>query len=207
MRRLSYLLLALIGVVMVASLAAQERVDQDVYWKIRHEATGNSKILQTLHMLTDVYGPRLTGSPNLKAAGEWAVEQMQAWGMKNGHLEPWDWGKPGWTNERLSAHIVSPVKDALVVEALAWTPGTKGVAHGQAMQVTLPERPTRDALTAYLDGLRAAVRGKIVLVGAPQQVLVTFNPPALRREDADVLSQLNQTPAQGPQQQQQQQQQ
>jgi hypothetical protein len=131
---------------------------------------------------------------------------MHAWGLKNGHLEPWDWGKPGWTNERLSAHIVSPVKDALVVEALAWTPGTKGVARGQAMQMTLPERPTRDALTAYLDGLKATVNGKIVLVGPAQQVLVTFNPPALRREDADVLSQLNQAPAQGPQQQQQQQQ-
>ena len=136
MRRLSYLLLALIGVVTVVSVAAQERIDQGVYWKIRQEATGNSKILQTLHMLTDVYGPRLTGSPNLKAAGEWAIEQMHAWGMKNGHLEPWDWGKPGWTNERLSAHIVSPVKDALVVEALAWTPGTNGVARGQALQMT-----------------------------------------------------------------------
>jgi carboxypeptidase Q len=98
MRRLSYLLLALIGVVTVASVAAQERIDQSVYWKIRQEATGNSKILQTVHMLTDVYGPRLTGSPNLKAAGEWAIEQMDAWGMKNGHLEPWDWGKPGWTS-------------------------------------------------------------------------------------------------------------
>ena len=207
MRKLLYLYLLLAGVAAVAvvSVAAQERVDQGVYWKIRQEATGNSKILQTVHMLTDVYGPRLTGSPNLKAAGEWAIEQMHAWGMKNGHLEPWDWGKPGWTNERLSAHIVSPVKDALVVEALAWTPGTKGVARGQAMQMTLPERPTRDALTAYLDGLKATVTGKIVLVGPAQQVLVTFNPPALRREDADVLSQLNQAPAQGPQQQQQQQ--
>ena len=207
MRRLSYLLLAGVGVVAVASVAAQERIDQSVYWKIRQEATSNSKILQTLHMLTDVYGPRLTGSPNLKAAGEWAIDQMHAWGMKNGHLEPWDWGKPGWTNERLSAHIVSPVKDALVVEALAWTPGTNGVARGEALQIALPERPTRDALTEYLDRFKASVTGKIVLVGAPQQVLVTFNPPALRREDADVLSQLNQPPAQGPQQQQQQQQQ
>ena len=86
---------------------------------------------QTLHMLTDVYGPRLTGSPSLKAAGEWAIEQMHAWGLKNGRLEPWDSGAgQGWTNERLAAHIVAPVKDALVVEALAWTPGTKGVVRG-----------------------------------------------------------------------------
>ena len=84
--------------------------------------------MRTLHMLTDVYGPRVTGSPNLKAAGEWAIKQMESWGFTNGHLEPWDFGHPGWVNERFSAHIVSPVKDHLEAEVLAWTPGTDG--HG-----------------------------------------------------------------------------
>ena len=46
-----------------AGVAAEERVDQDMFWKFRQEGTNNSKILQTLHMFTDVYGPRLTGSP------------------------------------------------------------------------------------------------------------------------------------------------
>ena len=107
-------LIVLVG----ALLAAEERPDQAVFWKIRQEATGNSQIMRTLHMLTDVHGPRLTGSPNLKAAGEWAIQQMQSWGMKNGRLEPWDFGHPGWTNERLAAYIVSPVKDTLVAEVL-----------------------------------------------------------------------------------------
>ncbi|HEY5616447.1 MAG TPA: M20/M25/M40 family metallo-hydrolase [Vicinamibacterales bacterium] len=203
MRKLLYLSLAGALVAAVVSVAAEERIDHEVYWKIRQEAIGNSRILQTMHVLTDVYGPRLTGSPSLKAAGEWAIEQMHAWGMKNGHLEPWDWGRPGWTNERLSAHLVSPVKDALVVEAQAWTPGTDGTVRGEALQLTLPERPTRDVLTDHLDRFKTVVKGKIVLVGAPRQVLVTINQPALRREDADVLSQLNQQPGQGPQQQQQ----
>jgi hypothetical protein len=68
--------------------------------------------------------------------------------------------------------------------------------------LTLPERPTREVLTAHLDALKAQVRGRMVLVGRPQQVLVTFNPPALRREDQDVLNQLNGPPAQPPQNQQ-----
>lgn len=107
MRRLSPLFLFVLFVG-VAGIAADERVDHDVFWKIRQEGTNNSRILQTLYMFTDVYGPRLTGSPNLKAAGEWAVEQMHAWGLKHGRLEPWDFGRPGWTNEHLSAHIVEP---------------------------------------------------------------------------------------------------
>ena len=137
MRRL---LLLSVGAVFaaLAVVGAQERIDQDVFWKIRQEGTNNSRILHTLQVLTDVYGPRLTGSPNARAAGEWAIEQMHAWGLKNGHLEPWDFGRDGWLNERLSAHIISPVKDALVVEALAWTPSTNGVVRGAAMQMNAP---------------------------------------------------------------------
>jgi carboxypeptidase Q len=174
----------------IVGVAAQERVDQDVFWKIRQEGTTHSTVLQTVHMFTDVYGPRLTGSPSLKAAGEWAVEQMHAWGMKNGHLEPWDFGRPGWTNERLTAHIVAPVKDALVAEVLSWTPGTNGVVRGPAVSVTLPQRPTRTELAAFLEALRPRVKGAMVLIGPPRQVPVTFNPPGLRREDADVATQM-----------------
>jgi hypothetical protein len=178
-----------------ALLLAQERPDLDVFWKIRQEGTSRSQIMRTLHVLTDVHGPRLTGSPNLKAAGEWAVEQMHAWGLKNGRLEPWNFGHPGWTNERLAAYIVSPVKDSLVAEALAWTPGTSGLVRGAAMQMTPPRQPTQEELTAYLEPLKSAVQGKMVLVNAPQQVPVTFNPVPLRREDGELLAQLNAPPA------------
>ena len=204
MRRACLLLPGALVMLLGAAVSAQERVDQDAFWKIRQEGTVNSKILDTLHVLTDVYGPRLTGSPSLKAAGEWVIEQMHAWGLEEGRLEPWDFGHPGWTNERLTAHIVSPVSDSLVAEVLAWTPGTDGVVRGRALQMTLPERPTRDVLTAHLEPLRDAVKGRIVLVGVPRQVLVTFSTPALRRNDAAVLARMNAEPAgPGPQQRQQ----
>src|SRR4026207_888498 len=148
MRRLFIASLLALVACISALVVAEERPDQAAVWKIRQEGTNNSQVMRTLHMLTDVYGPRLTGSPNLKAAGEWAIEQMHTWGMKQGHLEPWDFNHAGWSNERLTAHLVSPVKDALVVEALSWTPGTNGVVRGQAMQITLPQRPTRATLSA-----------------------------------------------------------
>jgi hypothetical protein len=175
---------------------AEERPDEAMFWKIRQEATSRSQILNTVHMFTDVYGPRLTGSPNLKAAGEWAVQQLTSWGLKNAHLEPWDFGYAGWVNERVTAHITSPVKDALVVEVLAWTPGTSGVARGQAVHITLPARPTSAGLATYLEGIKATIKGKMVLVGPHQSVPVTFNPVSLRREDADVVTLLSTPPAQ-----------
>ena len=172
-----------------AATTTPERIDAEVYWKIRREGMERSQAMQTLHVLTDVYGPRLTGSPNYKAAADWTVKQMSAWGFKNAHLEPWNFGHPGWLNERLSAHIISPVKDALVCEALAWTPGTNGTVTGQAFQLVLPERQTKEGLTAFLEGVREQVRGKIVLVGRHQPVPVTFNPQNKRREDQEVRNQ------------------
>ena len=70
----------------------------EIQARIRKEGMENSQIMKTMHYLADVYGPRLTGSPNHKAAGEWAIKQMASWGFTNGHLEPWDFGHVGWLN-------------------------------------------------------------------------------------------------------------
>ena len=175
--------------VLFAPLAAQSRLDSGINAKIREEENGHSQIMKTLHVLTDVYGPRVTGSPNLKAAGEWAIKQMQSWGFTNGHLEPWDFGHPGWVNERFSAHITAPVKDQLTCEVVAWTPGTDGTVAAPAYQMQMPNRPDAAQLAAFLDGEKVKVKGKIVLVGKHTIVPVNITPPAKRRTDEDVRAQ------------------
>ena len=115
----------------------QEKIDQDVNARIRKEGMDNSQIMKTMHYLTDVHGPRLTGSPNFENAARWAVQQMESWGFKNGKLEPWDFSvvanskvvREGWLNEKATGHIIAPVRDNLVFEVLAWTPSTKGTGH------------------------------------------------------------------------------
>jgi len=184
---------------LIVSLAAtvtqtqtpQETINRDVLWKIRSEAAERSQILNTLHMLTDVYGPRLTGSPNLKAASDWVVKRTTGWGLKNAHLEPWDFGRPGWVNERTSAFLIAPTKDTLVVEALSWTPGTNGAVTGSAVQIQPPSRVTKEQLAAYFDATRAKVKGKIVFAGEPTKVPVTILPSARRRDDAEVRAQFD----------------
>ena len=155
----------------------------DMLSRIRKEAMDHSQIMKTMHMFTDLYGPRLTGSPNHKAAADWAVKQMTAWGLENAHLEPWDFKHPGWLNERLTAHLISPVKDPLVCEVLAWTPSTKGTVQANAFQLVLPEKVSQDQLKLLLDNYKAKVRGKIVLIGKPTVIPVNLNPPAKRLTD------------------------
>ncbi len=143
----------------IAPLGGREPVNDEINARIRKEGRENSQILRTMHYLTDVYGPRLTGSPNHKAAAEWTIKQMTEWGLTNGRLEPWDFGHPGWMNERFSGFIVSPVKDSLVGEVLAWTPSTKGVVTADAVQIVPPDRPTQEAMTQWVAETTPRVKG------------------------------------------------
>lgn len=187
-----------------------ERIDTAMNAKIREEGMKNSQIMRTMHYLTDVYGPRLTGSPNHENAAKWAIDQMGKWGMKNGHLEPFEFKTAtvtpsgGWLNEKATGHILAPVKDNLVFEVLAWTPSTKGTVTADAVLMSLPEGPetgaaatpqnncpevkprfgpTEAQLKDYLASMASKVKGKIVLVGA--QICVPFQEvaPAKRQTE------------------------
>jgi len=136
----------------------QESVDLTNDAKMRSEELEHSQILHTLHMLTDRYGPRVTGTPNHELAAKWAVAEMTSWGMKNGHLEPWEFGHPGWLNETADGHIIAPVKENLKFEVLAWTPSTAGKVTSSVVQVIAPEGPL--APTPAVDPAAAAGGGR-----------------------------------------------
>lgn len=133
------------GMLMALPTAAQAPSLTDVYTQIRMEETNNSKIMWIIHEIADVYGPRLTGTPNLKAADDWAVRTMTSWGLSNVHLEPWTFQPPtaakpvpGWANLDLVADAVAPFHGPLVVEPLAWTPSTKGEVRAQVVLIDPP---------------------------------------------------------------------
>jgi carboxypeptidase Q len=180
------LVLCLLCLPMLSLTVRAQNSDDEMLARIRKEGMEHSQILKTMHMLTDVYGPRLTGSPNHKRAAEWAIRQMTDWGFENGHLEPWNFGHPGWLNERLSAHIISPVKDSLVCEVLAWTPSTRGPVKGKVVQIVLPERPTQEQFNEFIKKEKVKVRGRVVLVGKPQVVPVNLTPSPKRADDKQI---------------------
>lgn len=193
--------LSLVFLLPTLSLGQSAANASDINERIKKEGMENSQIMNTLHFLTDVYGPRLTGSPNLKAAGEWAMNQMKSWGFDRVDMEPWEWGHPGWVNEKASGFIISPVKDSLVFEVLAWTPGTPGPVTAEAFQMVLPNRPTQSELDDYLNAIKPQIQGKMVLFGEAAKVPVDFNPPSKRIPDEQIARRFdpnNPAPAQPP---------
>ncbi len=136
-----------LGWVMLAAMpmAAPAPEIPEVYAQIRAEETNNSRIMWIIHEVADVYGPRVTGTPNLKAADDWAVRTMASWGLVNTHLEPWTFQPesaatlvPGWENVDLEAEAVSPFHGQLMVKPLAWTPSTQGVVSAQVVLIDPP---------------------------------------------------------------------
>ena len=79
--------------------------------------------------LSDVYGPRLTGSPGFKQAADWAVKRLGEWGLANAKTEKWKFGK-GWSLTHFQAHLLEPQVQPLIGYPKAWTPSTKGAVTG-----------------------------------------------------------------------------
>src|SRR5438067_9941149 len=93
------LMSTLVGLPLAADWPVSEKVDLDAVYRIKEEALTpqRSKVMEIESYLTDVYGPRLTGSPNIREAADWTMKSMKDWGLANVHLETWPFGR-GWQN-------------------------------------------------------------------------------------------------------------
>jgi carboxypeptidase Q len=131
--------------------------------KVLAEATKGSEIMANLTHLSDVIGPRLTGSAALKRANEWAADKMRSYGLSNVRLEGWTI-PVAWERGPASVRIVEPDNGrALMVAAMGWTPGTDGRILGDV--VVLNARNSAELAT-----YKGKLKGAIVLRGAPAQV-------------------------------------
>src|SRR5262245_55403281 len=114
----------------------QESVDSAMISAIRDDGLRHSQVMDTVSWLADVYGPRVTGSPGLKQAGDWAQKRMSEWGLSNVHKETWKFGK-GWSLVRFNGHMIEPQIAPLIGYPKSWTVGTKGAVTGDVILVDI----------------------------------------------------------------------
>lgn len=165
------------------SLSAQqpERVDAAAVARIREEGLTRSKVMDITSYLTDVYGARLTGSPSTKAAANWVVTQLEAWGAANPHLETWGPFGRGWSNEKFTARVVAPTHYPIVAYPGAWSVGTRGPVTADAVLVHIDS-------TSQFENYRGKLRGKWVMIGDPPALAAHWNAQAQRYTDAELDS-------------------
>ena len=148
--------------------------------RIREEGLKHSHVMETLSYLTDVIGPRLTGSPNMKRANEWTRDQLAKWGLQNAHLESWGPFGRGWLLKDFSAEVIEPQAIPLIAYPKAWSP---------AVNIPLGDVVYLDAKDqAGLARFKGQLKGKIVMAGMMRDVAAHFDPQGTRLTEQQLLA-------------------
>lgn len=160
----TWLLLVLLLSMLPALLAEKPAVDPlALDKKIIAEAKSGSEIMTNLTYLSDMIGPRLTGSAALKKANEWTADKMRSYGLSNVHLEGWTI-PVGWERGPASMRIIEPeIGRSLTVASMGWTPGTKGRITGEVVVI---KARNSEELAKYKGKLKNAV----ILRGPPATI-------------------------------------
>ncbi|HEU4995080.1 MAG TPA: M20/M25/M40 family metallo-hydrolase [Gemmatimonadaceae bacterium] len=182
------------AMILASPLFAQqtEKVDAAAIARIREEGLQRSKVMEITSYLTDVYGARLTGSPQTKAAADWVVSQLKSWGTSSPRLETWGPFGRGWSNEKFTARVVAPTQYPLIAYPGAWSVGTKGPVTGEVVVVRID---SASDIARY----RGTLNGKWVMVGNPSPVTAHWTAQAQRFSDIQ-LDSLGALPLQAAQQ-------
>lgn len=162
-----------------APAAAPEKKAKDAIARIREEGLERSEAMATLTHLTEVIGPRLTGSPGMKRANEWTRERLESWGL-TAKVEPWGEFGRGWTLKRFSAQVVEPLAFPVIAFPKAWSPGLEDRVSAEVVYVDTTS-------TENMEKQKGKLKGKIALISKAREVSARFEPLARRYDDAELL--------------------
>ena len=191
-----------IAVLVLLALPAlpQERVDLGIVDRVKAEAFEHSKVMETLRNLTDVRGPRLTGSPGFEDAARWAIGELNGYGLEKVHLEKWGPFGRAWSLEQSSLELIEPRYSQLTAVPLAWSASSNGPVTGELVLAPLRgsfrdgPKKYQEAMQAYRARWAGKLRGKIVLLSEPKVPAPQSN-PLFRRYSAAELADMANAPA------------
>lgn len=158
---------------------APDAVDEAAVAFFTKEGTERSQVMEHLSWICDVYGPRVTGSPNLRRAQEWAAKTFAGFGYRS-QLETWGRFGRGWRCDHVVMAVVGDNPWPVIAYAKVWSPGLPGRIEADVVDVA--------AMT--LAELEAAdLTGKVVLIETPRELREPFDAPS-KRHDAESLLRL-----------------
>jgi len=159
-------------------VAAAQPLDQATLAAIRDEGLSRSQAMDHVSWLSDVYGPRVTGTPAIEDARRWAMERLRAWRLTDVHEERFAFGK-GWSLRRFHAHMIEPQVMPLIGYPRSWSSSTDGTVTAEVVRTDI-------STPADLETYRGALRGKIVLPQPVREVPLLEGDVVLRMSDAQL---------------------
>lgn len=161
---------------MVGAQVLSAQVDTAGAGRLIDQALHHSEVMANLEHLTDVIGPRLTGSPAMIRANEWTADRFRGYGLA-AQLEPWQFGVT-WTRGPAEFAIKAPFERNLHAESWAWTAGTGGkTLSGPVVRVDVSNA---DSLAVY----RGRVKGAWLITRAAASIWNPDGPPMTAADSA-----------------------
>lgn len=172
--RKSLLTLAIM-LAMPAAANAQTAVDDN---QIIDEGMNRSEVMQLAHELLDDIGPRLSNSPNMRQAEEWAIRKLKEWGLANVRREGFEFGR-GWSITSSDVRMLSPRAMPLTAIPIAWTPASAGAISGEVVIAPISKKE-------HFAKWRGKLSGKIVFISLPGTGDEPKQPAFRRLESKDI---------------------
>jgi carboxypeptidase Q len=143
--------------------------------RLREETTARSQVYEHVWWLSEVFGPRVTGTPAFTRASEWAMQKFRDWGLANVHQERWAFGQ-GWHIDQFSATMLTPQPAVLIGAPRNYSPSTPGVVTSDVVAVHIG---SQGDFAKY----GGTLRGKIVVMQPVRPVRMLEGPVILRMDE------------------------
>jgi carboxypeptidase Q len=172
-------------ILLVSTLHVWGQSDSVALAKLKTESDDNSQVMKLLSYLSDVYGPRLMGTPNYHKAVEWSETQLKSWGISKTQQQSFDKGQRGWEVVKFSMELVDPTYSAITAYPLAYTSSTNGEVTGEV--IFLPDLETLYTMSGQL-------KGKVILLGSFYEPVENVSQPFSQTLTPDKLKRAENNP-------------
>jgi hypothetical protein len=185
----------------MTAVGGAEEVDLSVVSRIKDQAFNHSQVMDYVHYLADVNGPRLAASPSYQRAAQWAVETLKEDGIESARLEEFGVFGRSWSWSGISVQMIEPQVTSLIAVPLAWSAGTEGAITTTVIFAPLWEDPKDPAqsnlvllaerIETYKKQYAGKLEGKIVLLSGKRPFELPSKPDTQRWSEDDLNEMLS----------------
>lgn len=138
--------------------------------KINTEGFQKSQVMSLISDLSDVYGPRLTGTNQYYTAAEWAKKTMENWGVDKVYFENYCDDCMGWEVKSFNVEMTEPAYMKIQAYPYAWTASSNGVQIGDLIWIE-----SHTDLEKVKEQWSGKLQGKTILIGSPPKQNMLFD--------------------------------
>ena len=165
----------LIAVFLFVGHTASSQTLPQALSKINTQGFQKSQVMSLIADLSDVYGPRLTGTNQYYTAAEWAKKTMESWGVDKVYFENYCTDCMGWEVKSFNVEMIAPAYMKIQAYPYAWTESSNGEQIGDLIWIE-----SHDDLNIVKQQWSGKLKGKTILVGAAPEQNMLYEPLSKR---------------------------